>query len=168
MDNMIRKLVVSGLTVLGMAGSVVAIAGTTPEFCHSPMFESLPATEVSNMFDLNKAGLASRLSAEKMMFTTQGYQGYLKALHQSGYLTLVQRGIKISAKADGSPAVSGPCTAPTVHIPARFTFTNSQGTHQRQYTVAMAFHAVSAIPMPKIAQVVVIPNPKLKLSHGTE
>ena len=157
MDNMIHKLALSGLTVLGMAGSAVAVAGTGPEFCHAPAFASLPATEVSNIFDLNKIGLANRLSAEKMMFTTAGYQGYLVALRQSGTLADVHDGVKITAKADGPQRMTGPCDAPTVRVPSRFTFVDGKRIYHRQYTVVLRFEAAPAIPMPKIAQMVVIP-----------
>ncbi len=161
MDNTIRKLVVPCLAVMGMVGGTVAHANNMLDFCHAQTFASLPATEVSNMFDLDKTGLANRLSAEKMMFTQSGYQGYLNALRHSGYLSAVQRGMKISARTDGKPTMSGPCSAPTVRIPAQFTYTNAQGIRHLQYTVAMMFQVGNALPMPKIAQLVVFPPLKL-------
>ncbi|MCR2830087.1 hypothetical protein NR402_07305 [Acidithiobacillus ferrooxidans] len=163
-----RRLVVSGLAVMGMLGGTQAYANSALDSCHPPTLASLPvpATEVSNMFDLNKAGLASRLSDEKMMFTRRGYQTYLNVLRRSGYLAAVQRGMNISAEADGVFTLSGSCSAPAVRIPVRFTYTDAQGTRHRQNTVDLLFHVGGAFPMPKIAQIVVIPP--LKLSHGTE
>ena len=163
---MFRLLAVSGLLVLGMAGSALALAGTGPGFCHAPTFAALPATEVSNMFDLNKAGLTTHLHGEKMMFTTAGYQGYLAALRRSGTLAAVHDGVKITAQPDGPRQMTGPCDAPTVRVPSRFTYVVGKKVYHRQHTVVLHFVADPAIPMLKIAQMVVIPP--LKSPRGTE
>ena len=168
MDKMIRKLVVSCLAVVGMAGGTVAYANSTLDFCHAQTFASLPESAVFSLFNLNKAGLANQLGAVKIMFTPAGYQGYLAALRRSGTLADVQDGVKITAKADGPRQMTGPCDAPTVRVPSRFTYVDGKKAYHRQCTVVLRFvaNADSAIPMPKIAQMVVVPP--LKSPQGAE
>ena len=168
MENTIRKLVVSCLAVMSMAGGTVAYGNGTRNFCHAETFASLPESLVFSLFNLNKTGLPNHLGAAKIMFTSSGYQGYLAALRQSGTLADVQNGVKMTAKADGPRQMTGPCDAPTVRVPSRFTYVDGKKAYHLPCTVVLRFvaNADSAIPMPKIAQMVVVPP--LKSPQGAE
>jgi hypothetical protein len=162
MDNIVRKMTVAALIMVGLTGNALAYAGTTSDFCHSKTFSTLPESAVSSLFNLNKAGLANQLGAVKMLFTTAGYKGYLMALRQSGTLANVHDGVKITAKADGPRQMTGPCNAPVVRVPSRFIFVDGKKAYHLQYTVVLKYVADAAFPMVKIAQMVVIPPLKVR------